>query len=163
MIGIAPHLGRQIERDRQARLAIGKQVAIAAIRFFRITEAGVLTHRPQPPAIHRGLDAARERIIARETQIVQEIEAIEVFGIVLALDLDSRRGGEMLAPLATAFERRGDAFRLPALARLAYRGAIAAMFRRVFGFGHGMIASLLNYKQKVALLDGLAGGHFNLR
>src|SRR5207244_12777312 len=61
MIRVQTHLGRQIERDRQARLAVFKQVAEAAVGVLGGPQACVLAHRPQTAAAHRGVRAARER------------------------------------------------------------------------------------------------------
>ncbi len=64
MIGVVPHLRRQIEGDTQAADALREQVPVARVRFGGCREAGVLPHRPQSPAVHRRLDAAREGKLA---------------------------------------------------------------------------------------------------
>src|SRR5260221_10811810 len=104
MVGVAPHLRRQIERDRKTGLSVGKEVAIAAIGLLGVAEAGVLAHRPKASAIHRRLHAARERILARKAEVVDEIESVEVLRIVFALDLDTGVGPKAIAPLRAAFE-----------------------------------------------------------
>src|SRR5216683_2957664 len=106
VVGVAAHLGRQVEGDREAGLAVGEEVTIAAVGFLGVAEAGVLAHRPEPPAIHRGLHAAREGVFAGEADIVEEIEILDVIGLVSPLDFDSGSGGEALAALGPAFERR---------------------------------------------------------
>jgi len=58
MIRVVAHLRGQIERDAEARHALIEQVAVARVRFGRRAEARILPHRPQPAAIHVGLDAA---------------------------------------------------------------------------------------------------------
>ena len=46
-VGVVAHLGRQVERDRQAGLALLEEVAEAAVRLLGGGEAGVLAHRPE--------------------------------------------------------------------------------------------------------------------
>src|SRR5258707_5413415 len=93
-----------------------EQVAVPTVGLLGVAEARVLAHRPQPPAVHRRLYAAGERVFAGETEVAQVVEAVEVGGIVLALDLDARAGGETLAALAAALERGLDLALLPILA-----------------------------------------------
>ena len=57
----------KIESDGEASLPFFEQVAIAAIGFDGAAEAGVLAHGPKAAAIHRGIDAARERELARDS------------------------------------------------------------------------------------------------
>ena len=61
VVGVVAHQRRHVERRRQARLAVVEQVAEALVRLLRRPEAGELAHRPQPPAVHRRVHAARER------------------------------------------------------------------------------------------------------
>ena len=53
--------GRRRPRGRSALL---QQVAVALVGLLGGGEAGVLAHRPEAPAIHRRLDAARVGILA---------------------------------------------------------------------------------------------------
>ena len=46
-VAVVAHLGRQVERDREAGLALLEQVAEALVRLGRRGEAGVLAHRPE--------------------------------------------------------------------------------------------------------------------
>ena len=71
VVGVAPHLRRQIERHREPGLPAGEQELVAAVRLVGGAEAGVLAHRPQPPAVHRRLHAARERELAREAEVAR--------------------------------------------------------------------------------------------
>ena len=45
-------------------------------------EAGELAHGPEPAAIHGGMDAARERILAGIAEVGFGVEAVEAFGRV---------------------------------------------------------------------------------
>ena len=64
----------------RARLAASEQIAIALVRFGGGAEAGVLPHGPEPAAIHRGIDAARERKFAGEAEIALVIPIAEILG-----------------------------------------------------------------------------------
>ena len=64
-VRVVAHLGGQVEGDRQAGLALLEQVAEPLVGLGRGREAGVLAHRPEAAAVHRRLDAARERELAR--------------------------------------------------------------------------------------------------
>src|SRR4029077_19949865 len=50
-------------------LSLRAQIAIALVRFGGGPEPRVLPHRPQPSAVHRGIDAASEWILAGIAQI----------------------------------------------------------------------------------------------
>ena len=64
MVGIESHLRGQVEGHRKSGLPARQQVAEALIGLGGAAETGVLPHGPQPSAIHRGVDAAREREFA---------------------------------------------------------------------------------------------------
>ena len=57
IVGVEPELRRQVERDREPRLAALEQVAEALVRLLGRGEAGVLADRPRPAAVHVGVDA----------------------------------------------------------------------------------------------------------
>ena len=80
VIAVVADLRRQVERDAQAADALRQQVAIALVGFGRGPEAGVLPHRPQPAAIHRRLDAAREGKFAGKGKVALGIERGQIFG-----------------------------------------------------------------------------------
>ena len=90
-IGVVAHLGRQVEGDRQAGLALVEQVTEAPVGLRGRGEAGVLAHRPEAAAVHRRLDAARERILARPTKIAVLVEVGRVGGGVEVGDFDAAR------------------------------------------------------------------------
>ena len=68
MVGVVAHLRRQIECDAQPADALREQIPISRVRLGGGAEPGVLPHRPQPPAIHRRLDAAGVRETRRESR-----------------------------------------------------------------------------------------------
>ena len=78
MIRVQTHLGRQIERDRQARLAVFKQVAEPAVGVLGGPQACVLAHRPQTAAVHRGVRATRERECPGVAEAVVGVPSVEV-------------------------------------------------------------------------------------
>ena len=71
VIGVVAHLRRQIEGDAQSVHALREQIPVARVRFGGRAEPGVLAHRPQPAAVHRRLDAARERKFAGKAELAQ--------------------------------------------------------------------------------------------
>ena len=72
------HERRHVERRRQAGLPVLQQVPEALVRFLGPAEAGELAHRPELAAVHRRVDAARERIDARvaEVALVVDVDAV---------------------------------------------------------------------------------------
>ena len=66
MVGVVAHQRRHVERRREPRLAVVEQVAEALVGLLRRPEARELPHRPQPPAVHARIHAARERELARQ-------------------------------------------------------------------------------------------------
>ena len=65
VVGVVAHQRRHVEGGGEARLAVVEQVAEALVGLLGGAEAGELAHRPQAPAVHRRVDAAGERILAR--------------------------------------------------------------------------------------------------
>jgi hypothetical protein len=59
-----PHQRRHVEGRGEPRLPVVEQVAEALVGLLRGAEARELAHRPQAPAVHRRVDAARERELA---------------------------------------------------------------------------------------------------
>ena len=57
-VGVVAHLGRQVERHRQAGGASLDQLVVALVGLLGRAEAGVLPHRPRPAGVHRLVDAA---------------------------------------------------------------------------------------------------------
>jgi hypothetical protein len=65
-----------------------EQVAVALIGLLGAGVTGVLAHRPQAAAVHIGMDAARERVLARLAQPLIEVGRQVGFGVD-RLDLDT--------------------------------------------------------------------------
>ena len=59
VVGVVAHQRGHVERGREAGLPVVEQVVEALVGLLAGAEAGELAHRPQPPAVHRGVDAAR--------------------------------------------------------------------------------------------------------
>ncbi len=68
-VGVHADLRRQIERHRKAGGPVRQQIFVAFVRLFRVPHAGVLAHGPESAAIHGGLDAAGERILAGDSRL----------------------------------------------------------------------------------------------
>src|SRR2546423_7783413 len=54
------HQGGHVKGGREPRLAVVEQVAKARVGLLAGAVAGELAHRPQAPAVHGWVDAARE-------------------------------------------------------------------------------------------------------
>ena len=73
-VRVVAHLGRQVEGDRKAGLTLRKQVLESLVGLGRGREAGVLAHRPEPAAVHRGLDAPGERVLPGAAEVARLVE-----------------------------------------------------------------------------------------
>src|SRR5919201_702757 len=69
VVRVEAHQGGHVEGRRQPCLAVIEQVAEALVRLLGGAEAGELPHRPQPAAVHRRVDAPRERSLARIAEV----------------------------------------------------------------------------------------------
>jgi hypothetical protein len=61
VVRVVAHQRRHVERGREPGLPVVEQVAEALVRLHGGAEAGELPHRPELAAVHRRVDAARER------------------------------------------------------------------------------------------------------
>jgi hypothetical protein len=60
-VRVVTHERRHVERGREAGLSVLEQIAEAGVGLDRGAEPGELAHRPQAAAVHRWVDAPRER------------------------------------------------------------------------------------------------------
>ena len=98
IVAIEAHERRQIEGRAEAGLPLGEEEAKALVGLAGGAEAGELPHGPQPAAVHAGVNAARVRVLAGETEVGFRIEVAELFGSIQRLDGDAAdRGGRLLA------------------------------------------------------------------
>ena len=98
MIGVVAHQRREVERDGEPRLTVLQQELVPLICVFRGAEPRELAHRPQPAAVHRRVNTARERIRARPAELPLVVEAGEVGGRIDGLPIGSAHRG---APVRT--------------------------------------------------------------
>src|SRR5207302_1448149 len=98
VVAVEAHEGGQVEGGAQAGLAFFQQEAEALVGLARRAEAGELAHGPQPAAVHAGVDAARERVLAGVAEVVLGVEAetFKVVGGVEGGDGDAADGGGRL-------------------------------------------------------------------
>jgi hypothetical protein len=89
IVGIEADLGRQVEGDVEAGLAVGDQVLEALVGVGRITEAGVLAHGPRLLAVHLAVDAAGEGILAGLADHCHAAAGLDVGCGIQRLDLDA--------------------------------------------------------------------------
>lgn len=92
MVGIEANLRGKIEGHRQARGAVGEQVLIALIGLFSVTHPGVLPHRPESSAVHRGLDASGVWKLAGIAEILFVVPVLEIVRAIELPDGYVRRG-----------------------------------------------------------------------
>ncbi len=115
-VRVVAHLGREVERHREARLALLEQIAEPAVRLLGSREARVLTHRPEATPVHRRLDAAGERELAGSAQVAVLVEASRVGGGVEVSDDEARRSLESGLALGGSLESLGSKRFAPAFA-----------------------------------------------
>ena len=118
MVGVIAHLRRQVEGDREARLPLLEEIAVAPVRLRRRAEAGVLAHGPEPAAVHRGLDAARVRELARESDAVEVVLGPRLLGSVDALERGAVGSCEEPRPVGRLLERGPERARFPVALRV---------------------------------------------
>ena len=92
MVRVVAHLGRQVEGDREARLAPVEEELETAVGLLGGAEARVLAHRPETVPVHLGVDAAGERVFARPPKVRLRAPPLERLRPVGRLDLDARVG-----------------------------------------------------------------------
>ena len=86
VVRVAAHEGRQVERGRQAVTARREQIVEAAIGVDRGAEPREHPHGPQLRPVHRGVRAARVRVLAGEFAVGRAVHGI---------DRDARHGREV--------------------------------------------------------------------
>ena len=89
VVGVVPHLGREVEGARQAGLPRSEKEFESLIRRFGRAEAGVLTHRPQAAAVHRRMHTTGVWEFAGFSERVVVREVPEIVRAVHGLDLDT--------------------------------------------------------------------------
>src|SRR6187401_533112 len=82
MIRIAPHERGQVERDAQARAAVGQELLVARIRLFRCPEPRKLPHRPWLALIAGGMQTSRVGKLSGVAEIPLIVEGLDVGGRV---------------------------------------------------------------------------------
>ena len=148
-VGVVAHLGRQVEGDRQPGLALVEEVAEPPVGLLGGREARVLAHRPEAAAVHRRLDAARERVLTGTAQVAILVEAGGVGRRVEVADDDPRRGLEGVAALRGG--PRALARRVSRHRSRAGSGRLPGRTRRP---GHALGSP--EHDQRIAELDRLA-------
>src|SRR5580658_2221953 len=106
MVGIVAVLGREVEGDREPRLAPREEEVETPVRRLGASESGVLTQRPESPTVHGGLNAPGVRVRPRVADLLEEI------GVGIVGRVDQQR---KLAPFDLVADRLSGVV-LPALA-----------------------------------------------
>ena len=108
-------LTRQVERDAEARAAGREQLLVAGVGLLGRPEPRELPHRPEPSAVHRGVDAARGGRVAGETHIALGLPIGEVRRGVKPANRVPRNRGKVRGPFSRLFGCRLRKIRLPFL------------------------------------------------
>src|ERR1700680_5047651 len=96
MIGVVAHECGQVESDGKSGLALREQVSETRVGVLCSAKAGELTHGPQPAAIHRWVNSARVRRLARLAQIAVRVPVRKISGGIKLTDGVPGYGGEAL-------------------------------------------------------------------
>src|SRR5207249_4098102 len=88
----------EAEAGRQAGLALLEQTVQPPAAVLGGPEAGKLPHGPEPAAIHRRMDATRERRLAGESELAGGVPTFQVLQSVQSLDRQVGDGRELLLP-----------------------------------------------------------------
>ena len=88
VVAVEAHERRQVEGGAQPGLPLVEQELEALVGLPRRAEAGELPHGPEPAAVHGGVDAARERVLAGIAEVGFGVEAGEAVRRVERLDGD---------------------------------------------------------------------------
>ena len=77
VVAIEAHQRGQVERGRQTGLPLLQQEFEPLVGLSRRAEPGELPHRPQPPAVHARVHAARERVLAGISEVGLVVESVQ--------------------------------------------------------------------------------------
>src|SRR4029450_371868 len=100
VVRVVPQLRRQVERDREPRLAWLEQETEGGVRLLGRAVARVLANGPRPTAVHRRVRAARVRILARELERVDRgvscgVDGLHLYSGVGQPAVSGRRGAHL--------------------------------------------------------------------
>jgi hypothetical protein len=168
-LGVVAHLGRQVERHRQAGLALLEEVAEAPVGLLGGREPGVLAHRPQPAAIHRRLDAPRERVLPGPPEVAILVQPAVSAGVYRSrisipdeVSKRSRRSGAEAAAFALRVARqrsrpssRPSRSAVRCFAHVSTRQDVAHLDRTALADGHARDGSGPRRPELVLHLHGL--------
>ncbi len=176
VIGVVAHQSGQIESGGEASLTLRKEIAEALVGVFGGPESRELAHGPEPAAVHRRMDAACVRRLAREAEVAVRVPIWQIrFGVQPANRVRGNRGEFGLA-LRTFFKSGLEGVFLPRLffgGGLAMRGRSLCRWYRLCGslgmFAHAhrsrgrnkttiQIAREFNAIRKVRKGQGRRGG-----
>jgi hypothetical protein len=95
MVRVVTHLGGKVEGGRQTGLTRGQEVVETLVGLLRASEAGVLTHRPQSPAVHLRVDAPSEGVVAGCSESLRQAFS-DIIRAVKLMYLDAGIGSTFL-------------------------------------------------------------------
>ena len=130
VVGVVAHERGHVEGGREPGLAVLGEVAEALVRLLRRAEAGELPHRPEAAAVHRRIDAARERVLAGVAEVAGVID-VDALRASRAARSRCPRSSRRARPSAPAHARRRS--RASRRATRPRRGPRSSPSRRIVG------------------------------
>ena len=116
-IGVVAVERGQVEGHRETGLPLLQEILEASVGLLGGAESGEHAHRPQPAAVHRGMNPPGERILTGEAQLLTVV-AVYVQRSIESLDRLAGGGDELLVPLGMPVEGFSERLLLPSLAGL---------------------------------------------
>ncbi len=104
MVGVVAHERGEIKRYGEARLSPLQQELVTPIGVLRRSKTRELPHRPEPPPIHRGVDAPGVRVQAGMAQLVLRVEVLKVDWCVERVHFRGALGDEVDIPFRCLVE-----------------------------------------------------------
>ena len=115
VVGVVAEQRRQVEVGREAGLAVGEQVLVAAVGVLGLPETRDLADRPRPAAVHARVRPAGVRELARIAEVAALVELRDVRRRVDILDLEAREGVKSVPPRRGRVQVRPEALAAPPL------------------------------------------------
>jgi len=113
MVAVISRLRGQIKSDTESRLPLFPKIAVTHVALPGAAETRVLAHRPETPAVHCGLHAARERKLSRIAKLFIVIQIGNIKRRIETLDWFSGDAGKNILAFLFLTQRPIQDFFLP--------------------------------------------------
>src|SRR4030067_3682001 len=78
MVGIVTNVCWKVEGHAQTGLPMLQEILVSLIRLFGRGKSCILTHGPEPPPIHGGLDSSCEWKLSGKSQLIAVIQLSDI-------------------------------------------------------------------------------------